>query len=116
MLDEIEIVNNKTHGYGTANFARNLTQCYHKLVEREVGADDLSRIMSFTEQILHHPIEIIAGVEEDAGVPRRAPRLDAVHQGRSRGAEAEAGSLGAGYLFRPHRDREREGCAVLRHG
>ena len=64
VLDEIEIVNNKTHGYGTANFTRNLTECYHKLVEREVASDDLNRIMSFTEQILHHPIEIIPGVEE----------------------------------------------------
>ncbi len=64
VLDEIEIVNSKMHGYGTANFTRNLTQCYHKLVEREVSPDDLPRIMSFTEQILHHPIEIIAGVEE----------------------------------------------------
>lgn len=64
VLDEIEIINSKTHGYGTANFARNLTECYHKLVEREVEARDLPRIMSFTEQILHHPIEIIPGVEE----------------------------------------------------
>jgi putative hydrolase of the HAD superfamily len=64
VLDEIEIVNSKTHGYGTANFARNLTECYHKLVQRHVGPDDVARIMSFTEQILHHPIEIIAGVEE----------------------------------------------------
>ena len=64
VLDEIEIVNNKTHGYGTAVFARNLTECYHKLVERDVSADDLPRIMSFTEQILHHPIELIPGVEE----------------------------------------------------
>ena len=64
VLDEIEIVNSKVHGYGTANFTRNLTECYHKLVEREVGAEDLARIMSFTEQILHHPIEIIPGVEE----------------------------------------------------
>jgi putative hydrolase of the HAD superfamily len=64
VLDEIEIVNSKTHGYGTANFARNLTECYHKLVEREVSPDDLPRVMSFTEQILDHPIEIIAGVEE----------------------------------------------------
>ena len=38
VLDEIEIVNNKTHGYGTANFARNLTECYHKLAERDVRA------------------------------------------------------------------------------
>jgi putative hydrolase of the HAD superfamily len=64
VLDEIEIVNSKTHGYGTANFTRNLTECYHKLVERDVGPADLSRIMSFTEQILHHPIELIPGVEE----------------------------------------------------
>ena len=64
VLDEIEIVNSKVHGYGTANFARNLTECYHKLVERDVREEDLFRIMSFTEQILHHPIELIAGVEE----------------------------------------------------
>jgi len=64
VLDEIEIVNSQTHGYGTANFARNLTECYHKLVEREVSAEDLPRIMSFAEQILHHPIEVIPGVEE----------------------------------------------------
>ena len=64
VLDEIEIVNNKTHGYGTVNFTRNLTECYHKLVEREVREQDLSRIISFTEQIVKHPIEIIAGVAE----------------------------------------------------
>lgn len=64
VLDEIEIVNNKAHGYGTVTYTRNLTECYHKLVEREVSTDDVARIMSFTEQILHHPIEIIAGVEE----------------------------------------------------
>jgi len=67
VLDEIEIVNSKVHGYGTANFAHNLTECYHKLVERDVSPHDLPRIMSFTEQILHHPIEIIAGVEETLG-------------------------------------------------
>ena len=64
VLDEIEAVNNKIHGYGTANFTRNLTECYHQLVERDVGHEDLPMIMSFTEQILHHPIELIPGVEE----------------------------------------------------
>jgi putative hydrolase of the HAD superfamily len=64
VLDEIETVNSKVHGYGTANFARNLTECYHKLAEREASAEDLAKIMSFTEQILQHPIEVIAGVEE----------------------------------------------------
>jgi putative hydrolase of the HAD superfamily len=64
VLDEIETVNSKVHGYGAANFARNLGECYHRLVEREIGADDLPRVMRFTEQILCHPIELIAGVEE----------------------------------------------------
>jgi putative hydrolase of the HAD superfamily len=64
VLDEIETVNSKVHGYGTANFTRNLTECYHRLVERDVYDDDLARIMSFTELILHHPIEVIPGVEE----------------------------------------------------
>ncbi len=64
VLDEIETVNNKIHGYGTANFARNLAECYHKLAEHDVNADELPRVMSFAEQIVHHPIEIIPGVEE----------------------------------------------------
>ena len=64
VLDEIEIVNNRVHGYGTANFTRNLSECYHKLVERAVSPGDMARILSFTEQILHHPIEIMEGVEE----------------------------------------------------
>ena len=64
VLDEIETVNNKVHGYGTANFARNLTECYHKLVEREILAQDIPRVMSFTEQIVRHPIELIGGVPE----------------------------------------------------
>jgi putative hydrolase of the HAD superfamily len=64
VLDEIETVNNKIHGYGTANFARNLAECYHKLVERDVREEDLPRVMSFAEQIVHHPIELIPGVED----------------------------------------------------
>ena len=64
VLDEIETVNSKIHGYGTANFTRNLTECYHKLAERDAHQEGLPMIMSFTEQILHHPIELIHGVEE----------------------------------------------------
>ena len=63
VLDEIEIVNNKIHGYGAANFARNLSECYQRLVEREVSSHDLPRVMRFAEQIVHHPVELIPGVE-----------------------------------------------------
>jgi putative hydrolase of the HAD superfamily len=64
VLDEIETVNNKIHGYGTANFARNLAECYHKLAEREVRSEDLPEVMNLATQIVHRPIEIIHGVEE----------------------------------------------------
>jgi putative hydrolase of the HAD superfamily len=64
VLDEIEAVNNKIHGYGTANFARNLAECYRKLAEREVRAEDLPQVMSFAKRIVHQPIELIHGVEE----------------------------------------------------
>src|SRR6266481_4245817 len=36
VLDEIELVNTKIHGYGSANFARNMQQCYHRLAERDI--------------------------------------------------------------------------------
>ena len=41
VLDEIEIANIKIHGYGAANFARDLGQCYERLAEREIRDDDL---------------------------------------------------------------------------
>jgi putative hydrolase of the HAD superfamily len=63
VLDEIELVNNKTHGYGSKNFARNLGLCYERLVEREVRSEDLPTIMAFAERIIQHPLELIDGVE-----------------------------------------------------
>jgi putative hydrolase of the HAD superfamily len=64
VLDEIELVNNKTHGYGSANFARNLRECYLRLAERHIREEDLDRVMMFGEQLIHHPMEVIAGVSE----------------------------------------------------
>lgn len=63
VLDEIETATVKIHGYGTSNFTRNLTECYHRLVEREVKQEDIRAILSFTERILNHPMELIPGVE-----------------------------------------------------
>jgi putative hydrolase of the HAD superfamily len=64
VLDEIELANIKIHGYGAANFARNLAQCYQKLAEREMRDQDLRTVMSFAERILECPMEIIDGVPE----------------------------------------------------
>ncbi len=64
VLDEIERVNARMHGYGSMNFGRNLRQCYEKLAERDIGADDLATVMGFAERILEQPIEVIDGVPE----------------------------------------------------
>ena len=64
VLDEIEIANIKIHGYGAANFARNLAQCYERLAESEIRDEDLRTVMSFAERILDRPMELIDGVAE----------------------------------------------------
>src|SRR5579871_3972073 len=63
MLDEIELANIRIHGYGAANFARNLAQCFEHLAERPIDARDLRTVRSFAERILEQPIELIEGVE-----------------------------------------------------
>jgi putative hydrolase of the HAD superfamily len=64
VLNEIELVNAKAHGYGSKNFGLNLQQAYRHLAEREIRAGDLDHVMSLAERILEQPLEVIAGVEE----------------------------------------------------
>jgi putative hydrolase of the HAD superfamily len=63
VLNEIELVNAKIHGYGSINFGRNLQQAYQHLAQREIAPDDLNKVMAFAEEILLQPIEMIPGVE-----------------------------------------------------
>jgi putative hydrolase of the HAD superfamily len=64
VLDAIEAVNAKVHGYGTLNFARNLRQTYERLCERHIEESDLQTVMRFAERTLDCPMEVIEGVEE----------------------------------------------------
>lgn len=64
VLNEIELVNAKVHGYGSLNFGRNLQQAYQHLAQRAIAPDDLNRVMAFAEEILEQPIELINGVEQ----------------------------------------------------
>jgi putative hydrolase of the HAD superfamily len=64
VLDEIEEANNRIHGYGSLNFGRNLRQCYERLCQRDVEAEDLDTVMAFAERILDCPMEVIEGVSE----------------------------------------------------
>src|SRR5271170_7764018 len=52
ILDEIEIANNRVHGYGAVNFGRNLSQCFLRLAERAVDDHDLKRVAAMAHQIL----------------------------------------------------------------
>ncbi|HUB33514.1 MAG TPA: HAD family hydrolase [Bryobacteraceae bacterium] len=74
VLDEIESVNARVHGYGSLNFGRNLRQCYQRLAEREVSEADLATVMSFAARILECPMELIEGVAET--LEYLAPRHD----------------------------------------
>ncbi len=78
-----------------------------------MSPDDLPRIMSFTEQILHHPIEIIAGVEETLEYLFRTPRLTLFTKGDPEEQKLKVDRSGLGDIFRPYRDREGEGRGVL---
>lgn len=64
VLNEIELANAKTHGYGSKNFGRNLQHAYQHLAERQVQEDDLNHVMSLAERILEQPIQLMEGVEE----------------------------------------------------
>jgi putative hydrolase of the HAD superfamily len=64
VLDEIEIVNAKTFGYGSKNFARNLAQCFRHLAERDVSDHDLEAVREFAYQILERPPQLIPGVKQ----------------------------------------------------
>jgi putative hydrolase of the HAD superfamily len=64
VLDEIELANAKVHGYGSAKFGHNMQQCFRHLCERQVGEEDLRKVLGFAEQILRSPMEVLEGVPE----------------------------------------------------
>ncbi len=64
VLDELEAVNARIHGYGSLQFGRNLQLVYQHLSERHISEDDLRVVMSFAERILQQPIELMPGVAE----------------------------------------------------
>ncbi|HEY4008626.1 MAG TPA: HAD family hydrolase [Acidobacteriaceae bacterium] len=53
-----------THGYGLQSFRRSLIDCFEKLSDGPVTPEKHERIVSFTEAIASHEIELLADVEE----------------------------------------------------
>ena len=99
VLNEIELVNARIHGYGAANFGRNLQQAYRRLAEREVRAGDLEHIMSLAERILEQPLELIDGVEETLGELSRRHELALFTKGHPEEQRMKVDRSGLGRFF-----------------
>lgn len=52
------------YGYGLKSFRRSLINCFEQLSDGPITAEKHDRIVTFTEAIANHEIELLAGVEE----------------------------------------------------
>jgi putative hydrolase of the HAD superfamily len=114
ILDGIECVNNRIHGYGAANFARNLEQCFESLSERGVTEEDRAHIRLFGEELAQHPIELIEGVEQTLGYLATHYDLLLCTKGNPAEQQAKIDRSGLGAHFRHVRIvREKDAACYL---
>jgi putative hydrolase of the HAD superfamily len=99
VLNEIELVNAKIHGYGSMNFGRNLQQAYRHLAEREIRSGDLDHVMSLAERILEQPLEVIDGVEETLAELSRRHELTLFTKGHPEEQRMKVDRSGLGGYF-----------------
>jgi putative hydrolase of the HAD superfamily len=106
VLDEIELTNIKLHGYGSANFGRNLQQCFQKLAERPYNEADLRMVVRFAGAILERPMEVIEGVEETLEYLRERRRLLLFTKGHPDEQKLKLDRSGLAHFF--------ESCEIVR--
>ena len=99
VLDEIEIVNSQIHGYGSKNFARNLTTCFQHLAERDISERDLEVVREFAHAILERPIELLEGVEETVAELSRRHDLTVFTKGDPEEQQLKIDRSGLGPYF-----------------
>src|SRR3984893_12665762 len=58
-LDEVEHMNVRVHGYGSAAFTKNLQQTYERLAEREVRPEDIEHVMQLGQRMSSPPLNSI---------------------------------------------------------
>lgn len=100
VLDEIELANIRTNGYGAANFGRNMSQCYLELAERPARDDDMGHIAGIARRINHHPLEIIDGVPETLDYLSRRHDLILLTKGDRHEQSAKIEKSGLAAFFR----------------
>jgi putative hydrolase of the HAD superfamily len=74
-LDEVERLNSRVHGYGSAAFARNLRETYERLAERRIEQEDLDHVMHLARRITSVELQLLPGVEETLEYLRSRYRL-----------------------------------------
>ncbi len=100
VLDEIEIVNARIYGYGSKNFAKNLTACFEHLAERQISEVELDRVREFAYAILEKPMELIEGVAETVAKLSEKHRLTIFTKGDKDEQQLKVDRSGIGRYFR----------------
>ena len=75
VLDEVEHLNSREHGYGSAAFARNLRETFERLAERDLQQADLDHIMGLARRIVREELELLPGVRQTLDVLKTRHRL-----------------------------------------
>lgn len=99
VLDEVELVNNRVHGYGSANFGRNLLECYRRLVERHIAPSDAAYLMELAQAIEDHPLQILEGVTETLAYLSRRHELILFTKGNPAEQKRKIEKSGLGIYF-----------------
>ncbi len=99
VLDEIELANSKTHGYGSKSFGRNLGECYRKLAQREVSKEDLKRVLDVAERILDQPVDVLEGVPETLEYLAARHHLTLLTKGHAEEQKLKLDRSGLGIYF-----------------
>jgi putative hydrolase of the HAD superfamily len=99
VLNEIELVNAKIHGYGSKNFGLNLQQAYGHLAERRMNEADLQHVMSLAERILEQPMELLDRVEETLAILAERHDLTLFTKGRAEEQRLKVDRSGLGRYF-----------------
>jgi putative hydrolase of the HAD superfamily len=61
-LDEVEHMNVRVHGYGSAAFTKNLQQTYERLAEKDLRPQDIEHVVQLGQRIASQPVTLIPDV------------------------------------------------------
>jgi putative hydrolase of the HAD superfamily len=61
-LDEIERMNVRVHGYGSASFTQNLRETYERLAEHDLRPQDIDHVLQLGRRIASQPVQLLPDV------------------------------------------------------